>query len=167
MYFSTHVPYVFPSYKARRNPVIILSILVTGSHPLRVFDVVLTINPTGKIFPVVESYGSPDRLLRLPIQDCRQSHFVCTTKSGEISPLESVKEKKCYNEIIIGRSEQVRRFSTSQTVASHFLELTRARRWCPSTSSFWTTSTTRRSRSTKSYPSDILTQRRRTGDTLA
>jgi len=94
MYFTTHIPYIFPYVVSLSKPVMIMTLVIPGN-----------------VYPVVEDRGCDESLMGKSIKSGYQSHFVLTQRSGTIFHLpedeQTSSNEKIYDELVLNQESQV------------------------------------------------------------
>jgi len=91
MYFTTHIPYIFPYVVSSVKPAMLMTLVIPGN-----------------VYPVIEDRGGSDSLMGKPIQSGYQSHFVLTQRDGTIfHPKDPTSLETAYDEIVCNQESQI------------------------------------------------------------
>jgi len=90
IYFSTSAKYIIPYYATKKNPTILICLIIPGN-----------------IYPVTE-FPQSNKIQGHPLVNGYQSHYCITTKGGmPFTKQDYDEEKTKYDEIVIGQESQV------------------------------------------------------------
>jgi len=87
IYFTCHVPYIFPYVAGAENPTMVVVLVFPGN-----------------VYPVIENPGGDNSLLGKNIKTGYQSHFVVTTKSGQPA---TMLDEEIYDELLVVQESQI------------------------------------------------------------
>jgi len=87
VYFSTHIPYLFPYLVRHKNPTIIVTMVVPGN-----------------VYPVIEGPRDENSCCGQPLMAGYQSHYVITSRKGY--PQTDLDNPESYDELVIVQEPQ-------------------------------------------------------------
>lgn len=108
IYFTCHVPYIFPYVISAKNPTMLVVLIFPGN-----------------VYPIIESPTSPDSFLGKPMKSGYQSHFIVTGKNG--LPIEDYSRTSVYDELVITQESQILPIYLVELKNSNFSEM--AKNW--------------------------------------
>jgi len=90
IYFSTSAKYIIPYYATKKNPTILICLIIPGN-----------------VYPITE-FPQSNNIRGLPLVNGYQSHYCVTTKGGIPFTRQDYEEQKMkYDEVVIGQETQV------------------------------------------------------------
>jgi len=104
IYFTCHVPYIFPYIATIKNPTMLIVLIFPGN-----------------VYPVIEKPTDENSLLGKPMKSGYQAHYVITSKKG--LPVEDMTEKDIYDELVIIQESQILPVYLIELNNSNFAEL--------------------------------------------
>jgi len=90
IYFTCHVPYIFPYIATVNKPTMLIVLIFPGN-----------------VYPVTEKPSDPTSLLGKPMKSGYQSHYVVTCKKGFPVEKNAQSGKECYDELVIIQESQI------------------------------------------------------------
>jgi len=90
IYFTCHVPYIFPYIATVNKPTMLIVLIFPGN-----------------VYPVTEKPSDPTSLLGKPMKSGYQSHYVITCKKGFPVEKDAQNGKECYDELVIIQESQI------------------------------------------------------------
>jgi len=90
IYFTCHIPYIFPYVANVKDPAILFVLLFPGN-----------------IYPIIEKPTDPNSFLGKPMKSGYQCHYVITSRNGYPATVGAEKTNELYDELVITQESQI------------------------------------------------------------